>query len=234
MIDRKAFHTLTYGLFVIASKMPDGRKVGCIANTFQQVASDPAQACVSLNKQNTTTDAILKSGRFTASVLAQSSTMELIGVFGFRSSLEIDKFGETEHATDASEIPHLTESCVASFSVRVEQTVDVGSHLLFIGPIEEAHMIDQLPSLTYSYYHEVLRGKTPPKAVSYQADDEQSSAAPAPSPEAEKVEELIKAEPKYAWRCKVCGYIEYVEELPDDYICPICGVGKDMFERIEL
>ena len=40
--------------------------------------------------------------------------------------------------------------------------------------------------------------------------------------------------PKYAWRCKVCGHIEYGDELPDDFTCPVCSVGPDMFERIEL
>ncbi|MFX1279810.1 MAG: rubredoxin, partial [Promethearchaeota archaeon] len=23
------------------------------------------------------------------------------------------------------------------------------------------------------------------------------------------------------------------EDLPDDWTCPVCGVGKDMFEKIE-
>ena len=40
--------------------------------------------------------------------------------------------------------------------------------------------------------------------------------------------------PKVAWRCTVCGHLEYAEELPDDFACPVCGVGKDMFERVEL
>ena len=40
--------------------------------------------------------------------------------------------------------------------------------------------------------------------------------------------------------CKVCGYeydesVEGVkfEELPEDYACPLCGVGKDEFEIAE-
>ena len=41
-------------------------------------------------------------------------------------------------------------------------------------------------------------------------------------------------------KCAVCGYIydDEVEEipfidLPEDWVCPLCGVGKDMFEEIE-
>lgn len=33
--------------------------------------------------------------------------------------------------------------------------------------------------------------------------------------------------------CKVCGYIYEGEELPKDFICPICGVGVEMFEELK-
>ena len=39
--------------------------------------------------------------------------------------------------------------------------------------------------------------------------------------------------------CSVCGYIYGVapgtkwEDVPDDFVCPLCGVGKDMFEEEE-
>lgn len=248
-IDPKAFHALTYGLFVIASKLPGGRKVGCIANTFQQVASEPPQASVALNKENVTTKAILGTGRFTASALSEQATMELIGIFGFHNSLEREKFASLDHDPDAAMLPCLKQQCVATFSIRVDQIVDVGTHLLLVGPVEEARVLSDQPPLTYAYYHTVLRGKTPPKAVSYQPDDDATSNVPgtsaasclsevpdaiASSLETQKIEQLEAAEPKYAWRCKVCGHIEYVEELPDDFICPICGVGKELFERIEV
>jgi rubredoxin len=49
------------------------------------------------------------------------------------------------------------------------------------------------------------------------------------------------------WKCKVCGYIYDPEKgdpegnvppdtpfdkLPDDWVCPVCGAPKDMFEKI--
>ena len=77
--------------------------------------------------------------------------------------------------------------------------------------------------MTYAYYHQVKGGKTPPKAPSFNED------APA------KKEESDPATGRtFAWRCTVCGHIEYVDELPEDFTCPICGVGRDLFERIEL
>lgn len=50
------------------------------------------------------------------------------------------------------------------------------------------------------------------------------------------------------WRCIVCGYVydpeigdpksgvepgTSFEELPDDWVCPLCGASKDEFEKVE-
>ena len=42
------------------------------------------------------------------------------------------------------------------------------------------------------------------------------------------------------YRCTVCGHIyddekEGVkfEDLSSEWVCPLCGVGKDMFEKVE-
>lgn len=32
------------------------------------------------------------------------------------------------------------------------------------------------------------------------------------------------------WQCIICGYIYEGEELPEDFICPVCGAGVDQFE----
>ena len=36
---------------------------------------------------------------------------------------------------------------------------------------------------------------------------------------------------KTAWVCNLCGYVYYGEELPEDFTCPICGVGKENFSK---
>ena len=50
-------------------------------------------------------------------------------------------------------------------------------------------------------------------------------------------EENIMAEEKktYKFVCIVCGYEVEVDtpELPEDYVCPVCGVGPDQFELVE-
>lgn len=218
MLDKKAFRSLSYGLYIVASKAQD-KAAGCVANTVAQVTSSPLQVSVALNKDNVTTGVIQESGRFTATVLAQDATMELIGTFGFHSSVDTDKFAHCAHELDAAGIPYVSEQSVARFSAKVVDSLDLGSHILFIGEVDEAETTSTGEPMTYAYYHQVKGGKTPPKASSYLGDDQQSAKAPADKP-------------KVGWRCKVCGYIEYVDELPDDFTCPVCGMGKDMFEKI--
>ena len=247
MINRSAFHALSYGLYIVTAQ-DAGQKYGCVVNTFQQVTSSPARVSVALNKENATTDAILKSGRYTVSVLAQEASMDLIGVFGFRTSTEVDKFADVAFEVDAAGVPCVVEQSVALFSMRVIETVDVGTHIMFIGEVEEAKVLSADEPLTYAYYHAVKRGKTPPKASSYTPKDEAvaesaneaedaaaeaSEAAEAEPAEYETVEEALK-EHKYAWQCEICGHIEYADELPADYECPLCGQGPDMFVRIEV
>lgn len=137
MIDRKAFRSLSSGLYLITAKAGDVR-CGCVVNTLVQVASEPATLSVSLNKENATTAAILESGRFAATVLAEDTPMELIGTFGFHTSADTDKFAACASALDGAEVPYVTEHGLARFSVSVTETIDVGSHYLFVGVVERS------------------------------------------------------------------------------------------------
>lgn len=221
MIDSKAFHSLSSGLYVVG--VQDGEeRAGCIVNTFLQVTSTPAQASVTINKENHTCQVLQRTGRFTISVLDETAPMDLIGTFGFHTSTELDKFAQVAYATDSDGVPYVTEHTCARFSLRVVSTVDVGTHITFVGEVEQAEPLSSEPPMTYAYYHQVKGGKTPPKASNFDANEAASGAAAA------------GAAGKVAWRCTICGYIEYVEELPDDFTCPICGAGKEMFERIEV
>lgn len=242
MIDRKAFRALSSGLSIVAARDGEGCNVGCVINTLVQVASEPPTLSISLNKGNATTQAVQESGRFAATVLGQEATMELIGLFGFRSSGEVDKFADCGFRVCDDGMPLVTDHGVACFGVRVEHTVDVGSHLVFIGPVEHAEVLSAVEPMTYAYYHTVLRGKTPPKAASYNGG---SAAEPASASTPVEVvgagapasrSSADEAPKRYGWQCTICGYIEegYPDGLPADYRCPLCGAGPELFERIEL
>lgn len=40
------------------------------------------------------------------------------------------------------------------------------------------------------------------------------------------------AKEKKGFRCSVCGYVYEGDSLPDDYVCPICKHGAEVFEKI--
>lgn len=240
MINTKAFHSLSYGLYIISTQA-EGKRAGCVVNTFAQVTSKPAQVSVAINKENATTAVVLKAGRFCASVLAQDVPMELIGTFGFKTSAEVDKFAACKFATDEAGIPYVAEHSVARFSVRVKEHLDLGTHILFIGEVEEAEVMESgtgcTDPMTYAYYHQVKGGKTPPKASSYIAEEaganaaNSAAAAVGTNSSAEGSEGAQKPAGQTAWRCTICGHIEYADELPDGFTCPICGKGKEFFEK---
>lgn len=228
MIDRSAFHKLSSGLYIVCTEA-DGTFYGCVINTLLQLTSKPFQVSIALNKENATTKAVQESGYFTASVVDETMEMETIGHFGFKSSRDIDKFADSEYAICARAMPYIEKHCCAWFSCKVVDSVDVGTHILFIGEVEESATLDGGHPMTYEFYHSVKGGKTPPKASAYTGEDDvqKSSDTAQDSSSSEGAQ-------KYGWRCKVCGYIVEMDELPDTYLCPVCGAGKDMFERIAL
>lgn len=224
MFDKQAFHSLSYGMYVIGTCL-DNRDYGCVANTFAQVTSSPLQVSVALNKENATTAAVRQAGRFTASCLSEQADMQLIGTFGFHTSTELDKFAQHASARDEAGMPYVAEQCCAWFSAKVVSELDLGTHVLFVGEVQEcAKVADAAAPMTYAFYHQVKGGKTPPKASSYLGDDQSAAAL---------VESNGADQPKIAWRCTICGHMEYVDELPGDFVCPVCGVGKEFFERVE-
>jgi flavin reductase (DIM6/NTAB) family NADH-FMN oxidoreductase RutF/rubredoxin len=229
-MDTKAFRTLNYGLYIITAKN-DELRAGCVVNTFAQVTSKPAQVSVAINKENVTCGVVQDSGAFEASVLTESATMELIGRFGFRTSTELDKFADTQYAVDELGIPYVTEHAAAHFCAKVVNQIDLGSHILFIGEVVDAEVLSGDAAMTYAYYHKVKGGKTPPKASSYEQPEEATESAEAAVPAAEPA---ATEGVRYGWKCLACGYVVEMDELPDDYTCPICMVGKEMFKRIEL
>ena len=154
MINKSAFRNLSYGLYVVTSKK-DGRPVGCIVNTFAQVTSDPPQVSIAINKDNYTTEGILETKQFEVSVLHENASMELIGMFGFHSSKDTDKFVDFAHAESVQGIPYITEQVCAHFSVAVNQSLDLGSHLFFVGDVVEAEVVADDDPMTYAYYHQV-------------------------------------------------------------------------------
>lgn len=205
-MNKKALHRLSYGLFVLTAKKAD-KDGGCIINTAIQAASEPNQLSICVNKLNNTHDMIKKTGEFTVSVLSQSATFDLFKHFGFQSGHEVDKFENFNKCKRGKNgINYITEGTNAYLSVKVSKTEDLGSHTMFIGEITDMEVLSDNPSVTYEYYQKYIKPK--PQAVGK------------------------TNEGQTIWRCTICGY-EYIgEELPENYICPICKHPASDFEKI--
>jgi flavin reductase (DIM6/NTAB) family NADH-FMN oxidoreductase RutF/rubredoxin len=225
----KVLRNCTYGLYVIGSQKGD-RLNGQIANTVFQVTSDPPTIAVSINKQNLTHEFISESKVFTASILSQDTPLSFIGHFGFKSGREVDKLKDVNYKLGETKAPIVLDHSLAYLEAKVINQVDVGTHTIFIGELVGADVISEGEPMTYAYYHQVKRGTTPKTAPSYIEERK------------EKVSKMAKYE------CTVCGYIydpelgdpdggikpgTPFEEIPDDWVCPVCGASKDQFEKVK-
>lgn len=167
-MDMSAFFNMSYGLYVV-SAAADGQRAGCVINTAVQVTSQPPRISVAVNKDNVTAGVIQKAGVFTVMAIDVTADMMFIGNFGFRTSDTYGKFEKYGCAESAVGSPYAPQHACALFACKLVETVDVGTHYLFIGDVADAQRLSDAEPLTYSYYHNTLKGKTPPKASSYQA-----------------------------------------------------------------
>ena len=207
-MNETALFKLSYGLYIISST-ENGKDVGCVANTLHQVTSSPIKVSITLSKDNYTQQVIERTGIFNAVVLSEHVSMDVIKTFGFQSSKDHNKYEGLESKRDSLGIPYLVKDTAAYITCNVVSTLDIGSHVVFIGEVVECEPLSNDEVMTYAYYHKVKNGGTPKNAPSYQA----------------------KAE-KQGWRCTICGYIYEGDPLPSDYICPLCGAPASAFEKV--
>lgn len=203
-MNEAAMFKLSYGLFVLSSQS-DGRDSGCIINTAGQVSSVPNRISISVNKSNFTHDLVKESGKFNVSILSEEADFGIFQHFGFQSGRTVDKFaGYKNCVRGANGIYYVTAGTNGYISGAVEQAIDLGSHTLFIASVDDMDVLSEVPSATYAYYHASIK----------------------PQPKASDAPE------KTAWRCKICGYVYEGEELPADFICPLCKHPASDFEKI--
>ena len=163
----EAFFKISYGLYIISAGSKE-KMNGYVANTAFQVTSEPAQIAISCSKNNFTTSIIQDSGSFSISILKKDAKPNTFGPFGYKSGKEIDKFASVNYKIGALGTPILLDDTLAWFECKLVNTVDVGTHLLFIGEIVDYKLIDaEAEPLTYSYFREVKKGKAPKNAPTY-------------------------------------------------------------------
>ena len=212
-MDKNALFKINYGLYVLTANAVDEdinnnifsvSDNGCIINTVMQLSSNPCFIGIAVNKQNYTHNMISKNKKFNISVLTTDAKFDIFKHFGYQSGKNVNKFADFKNVKrSANGLYYITENTNAYYSAYVKQEIDLESHTLFIGQLVASEALSDVPSVSYEYYLKNIK----------------------PKPQ-------MQESKKTGWRCKICGYIYEGEELPKDYICPICKHGAEDFEKI--
>ena len=213
-MNKSAFYKLSYGVYVV-STWDKGRATGCTANSAMQITSDPATIAVSINHNNYTNQCIRETGRFAISILGENTDPGVIGTFGFKSGKDCNKFDEVESLVKGY-MPVVADAC-AYIVCEVVDKMETSTHTVFLGKVLDADLLKADDPMTYAYYHNVIKGKSPKNAPTYIAEEKPAEEDAA----------------KYV--CGVCGYVYEgdvpFEELPDDFVCPVCKQPKSVFVK---
>ncbi len=175
---------------------------GCVVDAVSQIsAGENPLISVAVMKKNYTNELLHKNDRFALSIIGMNTNPEIIKTFGLNSMRDINKFEKTK-MEEIEEIP-IVEDSLGYMILEKMDMIENDTHTLVIGKLIEADVFKNEEAMSYGYYQE-------------------------------HKEELLKVkteEGKTAFICTVCGYVYYGEELPDDFVCPICGVGKELFRK---
>lgn len=174
---------------------------GCVVDAVSQIsAGDNPLISVAVMKSNYTNELLKKNKTFAISVIGHDINPEIIVNFGMNSMRDINKFEKVE--TTQVEGLEVIKDSLGYMICEIVDSIDNDTHTLFIGKMIEGDIFKDNEAMTYAYYQE-------------------------------HKDELIKVkteENKTAWVCTVCGYVYYGEKVPDDFVCPWCGVDKNYFE----
>ena len=221
-VDLEALYKLTHGLYVLGAR-DENRFAGSIVDAVMQVANKPVAIALSCSNGSYTKSCIDKTGEFSLSVLCRNVAPFVVANFGFQTSRLVDKWKNVEH-TIKDGLPYLNDN-LASFRCKVLHPYPLESNTLYVAEVTEAATScrNEEP-LTYLDYR------------SYFKNDVMESFKNYLNPEPKKGKTM--AEDNKKWVCTVCGYVYDgdvpIEELPEDWLCPLCGVGKDLFELQEV
>ena len=230
----ETYFKISYGLYVVSS-VKDNKLNGYISNTVFQVTAEPAKFAIACSKNNYTAEMIQHSRVFSISVLKKETRPDILGTFGYKSGRDTDKFSGFSYKKGTTGVPILIDDTLAWFECKVIQTVDTGTHLLFIGDVVDGDLLNsEEEPLTYAYYREVKKGKAPKNAPTYI--------------DAEKLKEQVTSVPSDKYYCTACGYVydpaqgdpehgipagTRFEDLPETWVCPVCGTEKIDFAKKE-
>ena len=175
---------------------------GCIVDAVSQISGgDNPLIAVSVMKKNYTNELLKINSKFAISILGEDVNAEIIKTFGFNSMRNINKFEKID--TFKVEGVNIIKDSIGYMVCEIIDSIENDTHTLFIGKIIETDMFNEKEPMTYLYYQK-------------------------------HKDELLKVtteKGKTSWVCTVCGYVYYGGEIPEDFKCPLCGVGRELFKK---
>ena len=186
----------------ILSCHENGKDNACIVNTVMQVTSNPCKIAICVNKNNHTCTMLKNTRKFNVSILDEEAEFEIFKHFGYQSGKDVDKFLNFIHT---KRTPNGVLYITKNTNAYLSAWVQ-----------DEIDLDTHVMFIAQLVDAEILSEKP---TVTY--DFYQKNIKPKPEATASK-----------GWRCKICGYVYEGEELPADFICPICKHGAIDFEKI--
>ena len=230
MIDFEALFKISYGLYIVCSG-DENRGNGFISNTIFQVTAEPPQFGACCSKDNFTASLIREYSCFSVSVLHTDTPPDIFGRFGYKSGKDTDKLEGMQLQYGETGAPIVLNEAIAYFECRVVQTIDLGTHWLFIAELVQAKVLDDTKDpITYLHYRQVRKGVAPKNAPTYI--------------DKSKLEKKDTGSGFKQYKCTACGHIydeaigdpdngykagTRFEDLPDNWVCPVCGAEKEDF-----
>lgn len=181
----------------------DGQKHnGLIVNTVSQVTSTPNRVAVTINKQNYSHHVIRKTGKMNVNCLSVDAPFRVFEAFGFRSGRNVDKFADCENPDYAA-----NGLIVLPNYINAMMSLEVEQYLDL-----DTHGM---------FICRVTEARTLNDRETMTYTYYQENVKPKPETEGKK-----------GWVCKICGYVHEGEDLPEDFICPLCKHGAQDFEKL--
>lgn len=203
---------LSYGMYTIGVKSEE-KLSACIVNTVFQISSNPVVIAVSINHSCYTAHQIEKTKEFSVTVLNTETPKSVFTALGFSSGFDKDKLADVPH-TVVEGLPVITQGRCGYLICNVIDKITLSDHTVYFAEVTSTSDVTEGESMTYDYYHKVIKGSAPPKAPTYVEDEREGSN-------------------QKQYVCDICGYVYDgeipFEELPDDWKCPVCQMPKSKF-----
>ncbi len=163
-MNNNVFRNLSYGVYIVACKI-NGKYTGCTVNSIMQITSSPAIIALSVNHSNYTHTCLEETKRFAVSILSEESNPISIGTFGFRSGRDCNKFENIPYDI-IDDLPVIKDAC-GYLICEIKEKLETHTHSVFIAEVKNGDLLNNKTPMTYSYYHNVIKGKSPKAAPTY-------------------------------------------------------------------